>query len=91
MSIIPLPGGESSVISSLILPQCPDGATSFAAFIPFAGNGLALHNLDGYEFVATYTVVAAEVGPADRTDVILKPSTQEDDEDTNDEDEDELI
>ena len=87
MSIIPLPGGESSVISSLILPQCPDGATSFAAFIPFAGNGLALHNLDGYEFVPINT----EVGPADRTDVILKPSTQEDDEDTNDEDEDELI
>ncbi|HJT85676.1 MAG TPA: hypothetical protein VJ697_14435 [Nitrososphaeraceae archaeon] len=89
MSIIPLPGGQGSVISSLILPQYPEGATSFAASVPFAGNGLALHNLDGDEFVASYTVVADEVGPADRTDEILNPSAQEDDEDTNDEDEDE--
>ena len=89
MSIIPLPGGQGSVISSLILPQYPEGATSFAASIPFAGNGLALHNLDGDEFVASYTVVADEVGPAERTDEILNPSAQEDDEDTNDEDEDE--
>lgn len=89
MSIIPLPGGQSSVISSLILPQYPEGATSFAASIPFAGNGLALHNLDGDEFVATYTVVADEVGPADRTDEIGNPSAEEDDEETNDEDEDE--
>ncbi len=89
MSIIPLPGGQSSVISSLILPQYPEGATSFAASIPFAGNGLALHNLDGDEFVATYTVVADEVGPADRTDEIVNPSAEEEDEETNDEDEDE--
>jgi hypothetical protein len=89
MSIIPLPGGQGSVVSSLILPQYPEGATSFAASIPFAGNGLALHNLDGDEFVATYTVVADEVGPADRTDEIVNPPAEEDDEDTNDEDEDE--
>jgi hypothetical protein len=89
MSIIPLPDGQGSVISSLILPQYPEGATSFAASIPFAGNGLALHNLDGDEFVATYTVVADEVGPADRTDEIVNPSAEEEDEETNDEDEDE--
>ena len=61
MSIIQLPGGQDSVISSLILPQYPEGSTSFAASIPFIGNGLALHNLHGDEFVVSHTVVADEV------------------------------
>ena len=74
MSIIPLPGGQGSVISSLILPQYPEGATAFSGSIPFAGNGLALHNLAGDEFVASYSVVADQVGPAARVDEIVNPS-----------------
>jgi hypothetical protein len=74
MSIIPLPGGQGSVISSLILPPYPEGATSFSASIPFAANGLALHNLDGEEFVASYNVVADQVGPAQRSDEIVNPT-----------------
>lgn len=81
MSIIPLPGGQGSVISSLIQPQYPEGATSFSASIPFAGNGLALHNLDGEEFVATYTVAADQLGPAQRSDEIVAPTLIEEEND----------
>jgi len=88
MSIIPLPGGQGSVISSLILPPYPEGATSFSASIPFAANGLALHNLDGEEFVASYNVVAAQVGPAQRADEIVNSPPNEDEEENEDEDED---
>ena len=95
MNIVPLPGGQGSVVSSLILPQYPEEATSFSASIPFAGNGLALHNLAGDEFVATYTVVADEVGPAERADEIINPPAEEEgeeegntDEENNDEDND---
>lgn len=80
MSIIPLPGGQGSVVSSLIQPQYPEEATSFSASIPFTGNGLALHNLAGDEFVATYTVVADQVGPAQRADEIVNPPANEEDE-----------
>lgn len=88
MNIIPLPGGQGSVISSLIQPQYPDGATSFSASIPFAGNGLALHNLAGDEFVATYTVVADQVGPAERFDEIANPSLNEEKNDEGNDDAD---
>jgi hypothetical protein len=92
MSIIPLPGGQGSVISSLILPPYPEGATSFSASIPFAANGLALHNLDGDEFVASYNVVADQVGPAQRADEIVNQAITEgvgENEDEDEEDEDE--
>src|SRR5918995_1164814 len=89
MSIIPLPGGQGSVISSLIQPQYPEGATSFSGSIPFAGNGLALHNLEGDQFVASYNVVADQVGPAKRADEIVNPPLNEDDEENANEDEDE--
>jgi hypothetical protein len=89
MSIIPLPGGQGSVISSLIQPQYPEGTTSFSGSIPFAGNGLALHNLEGDQFVASYNVVADQVGPAKRADEIVNPPLNEDDEENANEDEDE--
>jgi hypothetical protein len=89
MSIIPLPGDQGSVISSLIQPQYPEEATSFSASIPFAGNGLALHNLAGYEFVATYTVVADQVGQAQRADEIVNPPPDEDEENGGGDNEDE--
>ena len=54
----------------------------------FAGNGLALHNLKGDEFVATYTVVADIVGSPQRADDIGIPAV-EDEEDADEEDADE--
>jgi hypothetical protein len=87
MSILPLPGSQGSVISSLIQPQYPEDAISFSASIPFAGNGLALHNLEGDEFVATYTVVANQLGKAERADDIVNPPPPEN-EDDEDEDKD---
>lgn len=92
MTILPLPGGNGQVVSSLVLPQYPEDATSFSASVPFAGNGLALHNVQGDEFVATYTVVADQVGPAQRTDDInisaqVNEADEEEDEEDNDDDE----
>ena len=89
MNIVPLPGEQGSVVSSLVLPQFAEGATSFAASLPFAGNGLALHNLEGDEFVATYTVVADQVGPAERADDIVNPPPEEEEEDEEEDDNDE--
>ena len=87
MSILPLPGGNGQVVSSLVLPQYPEDATSFSASIPFVGNGLALHNIEGEEFVATYTVAAEQLGQAERTDDI-SISTGAINEDEYEEDED---
>ncbi|HEX2407069.1 MAG TPA: hypothetical protein VHJ38_07650 [Nitrososphaeraceae archaeon] len=89
MSILPLPGGNGQVVSSLVLPQYPEEATSFSASLPFAGNGLALHNLEGDEFVATYTVVADAVGSPQRADdiAIAAPETAADEEEEEDGDE----
>jgi hypothetical protein len=88
MSILPLPGGNGQVVSSLVLPQYPEEATSFSASVPFAGNGLALHNVEGDEFVATYTVVAEQLGSAQRADDvnIFVEEKQGDEEEDGDED-----
>lgn len=87
MSVLPLPGGNGQVVSSLVLPTYPEEATSFSASLPFAGNGLALHNLEGEEFVATYTVVADEVGSPQRADdiAIAAPENQADEEEEEEE------
>ena len=57
--------------------------------IPFVGNGLALHNVQGDQFVATYTVVAEQVGQAQRSDDIAATSIEEDEEADDEEDEEE--
>jgi hypothetical protein len=90
MTILPLPGGNGQVVSTLVLPQYPEEATSFSASMPFAGNGLALHNLEGDQFVATYTVVADEVGSPQRADdiAVAAPENEGDEEEAEDEDED---
>jgi hypothetical protein len=90
MSILPLPGGNGQVVSSLVLPQYPEEATSFSASLPFAGNGLALHDLEGDEFVATYTVVADVVGSPQRADdiAIAAPENQANEEEEEEEEED---
>ncbi|HSF49695.1 MAG TPA: hypothetical protein VLA74_02955 [Nitrososphaeraceae archaeon] len=89
MTILPLPGGSGQVVSSLILPQYPEDATSFSASIPFVGNGLALHNIEGEEFVATYTIAAEQLGQAERTDDIsISTGAINEDEDEDEEEED---
>jgi hypothetical protein len=88
MSILPLPGGNGQVVSSLVLPQYPEDATSFSASMPFAGNGLALHNLKGDEFVATYTVVADIVDSPQRADDIGIPAVEDEEDGDEDGDED---
>jgi hypothetical protein len=89
MTILPLPGGNGQVVSTLVLPQYPEEATSFSGSLPFAGNGLALHNLEGDQFVATYTVVADEVGSPQRADdIAVAASENEVDEEEEEEDED---
>ncbi len=47
------PLGEGTVAISLLTPQFGPIAS---ASIPFAGNALALHNIEGEPFAATYTV-----------------------------------
>lgn len=77
-SILPLPTGQSSVTISNVIPQFPDAedATTFAASIPFTGNAIALHNIEGEPFAATYTLTAGLVGQAERADEIGQaPST----------------
>ena len=77
-NILPLPTGQSSVTISNVIPQFPDAedATTFAASIPFTGNAIALHNIEGEPFAATYTVTAGLVGQAERADEIGQaPST----------------
>ena len=86
MSVLPLPGGNGQVVSSLILPTYPEEATSFSASVPFVGNGLALHNVDGDDFVATYTVVADQLSQAQRADDISISTEQNEDEEDEDND-----
>ena len=86
MSVLPLPGGNGQVVSSLILPTYPEEATSFSASVPFVGNGLALHNVDGDDFVATYTVVADQLSQAQRADDIAMSTEQNEDEEDEDND-----
>ena len=49
------PLGEGTVAISLLTPQYGDSPIASAS-VPFAGNALALHTIDGEPFAATYTV-----------------------------------
>ena len=53
-SIATAPLGEGTVAISLLTPQYNSPIN--AASLPFAGNALALHTLNGDPFAATYTV-----------------------------------
>jgi hypothetical protein len=72
LNILQLPGGNGQVTITNVEPKFTEGATSFAASVPFSGNAIALHNLDGKQFVASYTVTADVLGPAERVDDIAK-------------------
>jgi hypothetical protein len=46
LNILQLPGGNGQVTITNVEPKFTEGATSFAASVPFSGNAIALHNLD---------------------------------------------
>jgi hypothetical protein len=70
LSMLPLPGGNGIVTISNIIPEFPEDTTTFAGSVPFTGNAIALHNIEGEPFAATYTVTADVVGTATRADDI---------------------
>ena len=76
------PLGEGTVAISLFTPQYTGPIN--AASIPFAGNALALHTLDGEPFAATYTVTG-DVAQAQTFNAVSPPplaeATQADEED----------
>ena len=82
------PLGEGTVAISLMTPQYGDSPIPSAS-LPFAGNALALHNIEGEPFAATYTV-SGNVAQAQTYNAItpapLAEATEEDagDGDNND-------
>ena len=60
-SIATAPLGEGTVAISLLTPQYNSPIN--AASLPFAGNALALHTLNGDPFAATYTVTGDVAQP----------------------------
>ncbi len=91
LGILQLAGGNDLITVSNIVPDyANEDGTSFSASVPFSGNALTLHNIDGEPFAAAYTVHAEVVGPATRADNIapapISPVQQEDDleEENND-------
>jgi hypothetical protein len=72
LTILQLPDNNGQVIITNVVPKFTEGATgtTFAASVPFSGNAVALHNLEGKPFAASYTVTADVLGPAERVDDI---------------------
>jgi hypothetical protein len=70
LSTIPLPGGQGLVTISNIIPPASEGATTFPYTLPFTGNAIALHNIEGEPFAATWSVEADVLPPAVRNDNI---------------------
>ena len=68
LGVLQLPDGKGQVTITNVVPKFTEGATgsTFAASVPYSGNAVALHNLEGKPFVATYTVTADVLGPAER-------------------------
>jgi hypothetical protein len=79
LAIIELPGGNGQVTITNVVPKFTEGATgnTFAASVPFSGNAVALHNLEGKPFAASYTATADVLGPATRADDIEPQGQQE--------------
>ena len=74
LAMIELPGGNGHVTITNVVPKFTEGATgsTFAASVPFSGNAVALHNLEGKAFAATYTATTDVLGPAVRADDIAE-------------------
>lgn len=83
-AIATAPLGEGTVAISLLTPQY--GPIN-AASLPFAGNALALHTLDGDPFAATYTVTG-DVQQAQTFNEITPPALAEETEAGTEEDKD---
>jgi hypothetical protein len=92
LNVLPLPGNAGTVTISNIIPEYPEG--SFVATVPFSGNAISLHNIEGEPFVASYSVAANIDGPAQRADDISAAETPtevqtiEEEEEPTDEEED---
>ena len=88
LNMLPLPGGNGIVTISNIIPEFSEDTTTFAGSVPFTGNAIALHNIEGEPFAATYTVTADIVGTATRADDIgmaPPPTAGEEEEDEEEE------
>lgn len=72
LAFIELPGGNGQVTITNVVPKFTEGAagSTFAASVPYSGNAVALHNLEGNQFAATFTVTADVLAPAERVDDI---------------------
>jgi hypothetical protein len=70
LAILQLPNNNGQVTITNVVPKYTQGATgtTFAASVPFSGNAVALHNLEGNPFAESYTVTADVLGPAERAD-----------------------
>ncbi|HEX5904683.1 MAG TPA: hypothetical protein VFY50_01405, partial [Candidatus Nitrosocosmicus sp.] len=85
------PLGEGTVAISLLTPQFGPIAS---ASLPFAGNALALHNIEGEPFAATYTV-SGSAAQAQTFNSITPPplaeatAAEDEEEGAEDEEEDE--
>ena len=73
LNVLPLPGGEGSVTISNIVPQYQEGG--FVASLPFSGNAISLHNIDGEPFAASYSVTADANTGVQRADDISAVET----------------
>ena len=74
LTILQLPNNNGQVTITNVVPKYTEGTTrtTFAASVPFSGNAVALHNLEGKPFAATYTVTADVLGPAIRADDVKR-------------------
>jgi hypothetical protein len=95
LNVLPLPGNAGSVTISNIIPEYPEGA--FVATLPFSGNAISLHNIEGEPFVASYSVAADIDSGVQRADDISAAETsteqqaiteEEEEDETADEEED---
>ncbi|MGE0243106.1 MAG: hypothetical protein AB7P56_04185 [Nitrososphaeraceae archaeon] len=73
-SVANAPLGDGLVAISLLTPEY--GGPIVSASLPFAGNALALHNIEGEPFVATYTV-SGDVSEAQTYNSITPPPVAE--------------
>ena len=72
LAMIQLPDNNGLITITNVVPKFTEGAsgTTFAASVPFSGNAVALHNLQGEPFAASYTATAEVLGGAKRADDI---------------------
>ncbi|HEX5185606.1 MAG TPA: hypothetical protein VFV86_01855 [Nitrososphaeraceae archaeon] len=73
-SVANAPLGEGLVAISLLTPEY--GGPIVSASIPFAGNALALHNIEGEPFAATYTVSGDVSEPQTYNSITPPPATE---------------